>query len=188
MEATTTRNEVMTTLSEYLHKHDLLGRIDTGVDKLGLHHETVNEIFDEFHKWVVVINYRAKCRAGAIHPKDKKLSLTHKFFECKSRNNDHVDTLLHEVAHVITDIVYPHTKVHHGREWKSIMIALGMAPDRCHYYEYMGTNKQPKHEYKCKDCGHIIHTKRALIRAKRRIHGLCKYKPNGGHLTHTQLR
>lgn len=178
----------MTTVYQYIDKHDLLERLENGLGRLRLDSYKKSMVYERLHGYKIVINYRAKCRAGAVHSKNKTLSLTHKFFECESRNDDHIDTLLHEVAHIITGAAYHRVKAH-GWEWKSVMRALGATPDRCCNYDYLGSkDKQPKHEYKCQDCGHIYHTQRALVRPERRRHGRCKYKLNGGRLIHTQLR
>lgn len=180
----------MTTLSEYLHNHDLLGRIDTGVDKLGLQHETANDIFDEFHKWVVRINHRAKARAGLASYRKKQIELTCKFFEAVGREADHNQTLLHEVAHVIVRYAYGRNAKGHGKEWKRVMTALDLKPNRCSSYSYMkeGRKKAAKHKYECKDCGVVSHTIRKLKNIHNRYHGPCRHKPNGGRLKHTQLR
>ncbi len=180
----------MTTLSEYLHKHDLLGRIDTGIDKLGLHHDTVNDIFDEFHKWVVRINHRAKARSGYARHGKKTLELTCKFFEATGREADHNRTLLHEVAHVITRRAYGRKVKAHGKEWKRVMIALGIPPNRCSNYPYMQKRRKEaaKHKYECKDCGYIYSTLRKLKNFHNKYHGPCHYKTNSGRLKHTQLR
>ena len=182
----------MTTLSEYLHKHDLLGRIDTGVDKLGLPRETVNEIFDVFHKWVVVINYRAKARSGQASYNKKQVELTCKFFEAAGREADHNQTLLHEVAHIITRHIHGHGRhiKAHGREWKRVMVAFGLAPNRCSNYSYIREDREnsAKHKYECLDCGVVSHTNRKLKNLHNRYHGPCRHKENGGRLKHTQLR
>lgn len=178
----------MPTVYNYLNTHDQLDRVEQGIARLCLDPFKKTMVYDRLHSYTVVINRRAKCRAGAIHPKTKTLSLTHKFFECESRSDDHIDTLLHEVAHIITIAAYWCAKSH-GHEWKSVMRALGAEPDRCCDYKYLGsTATEPKHSYKCKDCGHEYLTLRALVRPERRRHGRCKYKANGGKLSHTQLR
>lgn len=182
----------MTTLSEYLHKHDLLERIDNGVDILGLRFDTVNEIFDMFHKWVVVINHRAKARSGLANYKNKRIELTCKFFEAAGREADHNQTLLHEVAHIITRHVYGHGRhiKSHGREWKQVMLALGLTSNRCSNYSYIREDrkKSAKHKYECLDCSFVSYTSRLLKHLHNRLHGPCRYKTNGGKLKHTQLR
>lgn len=41
-------------------------------------------------------------------------------------------TVPHEIAHLITDNLFPNAKQAHGPEWKSVMIKLGLPPVRCH--------------------------------------------------------
>ena len=42
------------------------------------------------------------------------------------------DTVIHEVAHVITAYLYPRRKQEHGKEWKLVMMQLGSKPNRFH--------------------------------------------------------
>ena len=75
-------------------------------------------------------------------------------FHCKNTNNGEVkeaklsfnlsmailnkdnfkSTVIHEIAHYIARVKHG-TKVHHGPEWKAIMMKLGADPKRCHDYE-----------------------------------------------------
>lgn len=43
-------------------------------------------------------------------------------------------TVPHEVAHAVVRLVYGPLTMPHGREWKSVMHKLGVAPSRCHSY------------------------------------------------------
>jgi SprT protein len=61
-----------------------------------------------------------------------------------------IDTVPHEVAHVICRQVYPRAKSH-GREWKHIMVKLGYAPNRCHEMVYVPARITKKYEIFC-DC------------------------------------
>jgi SprT protein len=52
----------------------------------------------------------------------------------------------HEVAHLLTRTLYlgPGRIKPHGLEWKSVMLALGMKPVRCHSYDT--ANARVRHE------------------------------------------
>lgn len=73
------------------------------------------------------------------------------------------DTVPHEMAHLITDTVYPHAhqrglgqkRSPHGAEWKSVMRALGCEPTRCHSYDTTNAAVRTKasYEYTCNCCG-----------------------------------
>lgn len=43
-------------------------------------------------------------------------------------------TIPHELAHIITHVLYPRAKAH-GNEWKSVMRKLGGPTTRCHSYD-----------------------------------------------------
>lgn len=71
-------------------------------------------------------------------------------------------TVPHELAHLITSKVYPHTNTGvrggkrspHGSEWKSVMYILGADPKRCHNYDTSSVKKKTqKFEYICEKCG-----------------------------------
>ncbi len=45
-------------------------------------------------------------------------------------------TVPHEIAHLVTDALYPFAKRHHGPEWKRVMQLLGVQDiTRCHNYD-----------------------------------------------------
>lgn len=72
-------------------------------------------------------------------------------------------TVPHEIAHLITDLVYPeaHSRAYgkkrspHGAEWRSVMRTLGVAnPQRCHTFDVASvSNRKPRTEYLCVACG-----------------------------------
>ena len=65
-------------------------------------------------------------------------------------------TLPHELAHLISQKVYGRIiGGGHGRVWKSVMIRLGLRPDRCHDYSLEGvkTRRKAKFAAKCPTCG-----------------------------------
>lgn len=68
----------------------------------------------------------------------KAYYLQHKvtFNEVIARNNfsKFDQTVIHEVAHLVTKRLYPSAKPH-GREWKYVMHCLGGKPERCHRYD-----------------------------------------------------
>lgn len=99
-------------------------------------------------------------------------------------------TVPHEMAHLITSKVYPHTneggwgkkRSPHGSEWKSVMRLLGADPSRCHQYDVSSVKKRTnKYEYVCEGCGEPVmmgvkrHNKHQLAR----IAGRNQYSHNG---------
>ena len=83
--------------------------------------------------------------------------------------NENVDdfiarTVPHELAHLATELIYPHAhragfgkkRSPHGAEWASIMTALGADASRCHTYnvENARVKRKATYSYKCACCGH----------------------------------
>lgn len=85
------------------------------------------------------------------------------------------DTVPHEMAHLITDKVYPEAhksgpmqwtstglkrgkRSLHGDEWKSVMRTLGVSPSRCHQYDTTNakTRTNASYAYKCTCCGAVL--------------------------------
>lgn len=72
-------------------------------------------------------------------------------------------TVPHEVAHLATELIYPHAhrrgfgqkRSPHGREWASIMRALGADANRCHTFDTTNARvkKTTSFAYKCPNCG-----------------------------------
>lgn len=72
-----------------------------------------------------------------------------KYFEENLR-----DTVPHEVAHYITDVLYSYRHVKaHGKEWRMIMSDFGVKPEvRCHFdMQGIPTRKLNYYTYRC-DC------------------------------------
>lgn len=75
-------------------------------------------------------------------------------------------TVPHEIAHLATELIYPHAHIRvgrqkrspHGAEWASIMTALGAATSRCHSYdtENARVKRTVSYSYKCPCCGHTF--------------------------------
>lgn len=76
------------------------------------------------------------------------------------------DTVPHETAHLITELVYPHAhrrtygqkRSPHGTEWQSVMRVLGCEPSRTHSYDTTNAMVRTKasYDYKCNCCGAIL--------------------------------
>ena len=85
------------------------------------------------------------------------------------------DTVPHEMAHLITDTVYPEAhesgpmqrtrrgwkrgkRSVHGSEWQSVMRVLGVNPSRTHSYDTTNARVREKvsYDYKCNCCGAVL--------------------------------
>lgn len=92
------------------------------------------------------------------------------------------DTVPHEVAHLITGIVYPETKGSrnckgspHGPEWQSVMRVLGVNPSRCHTLDVSDlkrvTSRSRVIRYMCSNC-------KSTVRLSQKHHEKLKMKPD----------
>lgn len=105
------------------------------------------------------------------------------------------DTVPHEMAHLITDTVYPEAhesgpmqrtrsgwkrgkRSVHGSEWQSVMRVLGVNPSRCHNYDTTNarTREKTSYDYKCNCCG-------AILKMGPKRHATEQRTP--GHYTHS---
>ncbi len=65
-------------------------------------------------------------------------------------------TIGHELAHLITDQLYPKAKQHHGPEFKHVMEAMGYDPRTYHSYDVSSVTTRrvkTRFEYVCITCG-----------------------------------
>jgi len=90
----------------------------------------------------------------------------------------YVSTVIHEVAHHIARVMAGGKYIKpHGREWKSIMNNLGLAPVRCHSYTVPKKTRRLKYfDYVC-DCqthsvSSIIHNR--MLKGQERFCKKCK--------------
>lgn len=52
-------------------------------------------------------------------------------------------TVPHEIAHLITKVLYPNAKQHHGPEWRYVMQKLGIEDNtRCHSYDISSVSRR----------------------------------------------
>jgi len=88
------------------------------------------------------------------------------------------DTVVHEVAHYIARSLAKGKYIKpHGKEWKSVMNALGVNPERCHSYTIPKSTRKLKYfDYIC-DCdthsiSSIIHNR--ILKGQKRYCKKCK--------------
>lgn len=91
---------------------------------------------------------------------------------CKANENDFISqTVPHEVAHYISRKRYGYEGRGHGREWKTVMMALGLTPKRCHDYDVSIVSNRKRIPFTC-GCGKTFML--TSIRAKRYSQYFCK--------------
>lgn len=76
-----------------------------------------------------------------------------------------VNTIPHELAHLIARQVYGRAIKPHGKEWQSVMRSLGVEPSRTHDYDVTNARTVTTYPYLCKCSTHAI-TKTRLRHAR----------------------
>jgi SprT protein len=67
---------------------------------------------------------------------------------------DFDQTIIHEVAHLVTRAVHGRAVEPHGHQWRNVMVALGGEPRRCHSYDVESVKiERTKYRYECPQCG-----------------------------------
>lgn len=186
-------------VATYIEKCGLEVTILNALERVGVRHDIQDTILNALYAYNLKVNTRAKSRYGQVNHTRKELQLTSEFFYPGSlmvrsaRAKKHVDTLLHEVAHIITRILFSYATPH-GKHWQMVMRALGQNPKAVDYSHdfmtYALENKREKlghkHEYRCLHCSTVVETVRALKNVENRHHASCG--PIKGRLEHTQVR
>ncbi len=73
-------------------------------------------------------NSRVSRFFGRYYPRDKVIEMVPSMF--KSNLLAYKDTVIHELAHHITDLLWPNASNAHGAEWKSVCVILGCEPKK----------------------------------------------------------
>jgi len=89
-------------------------------------------------------------------------------------------TIPHEVAHLLCDVMYPRERIGHGYRWKRVMReCFKLNPDRCHAYDVAHLHD---FTYACVTCGKEYgFTKRRHFQVLRGRTYVCQC-PDRGHL------
>lgn len=149
-------------LFNYLEKYGELGNATAALEYFVRRKDVmVNDNVLKAYK--VVIN-NTTSRVGQYSPRKREIEL-HVELMAAGREEEHRQTLLHEVAHLIQKHVWdlngkPTTP--HGQEWRMVMYKLGIPADRCHKSDWMTefvANKS-KITYACKKCGEEFPTQK----------------------------
>ena len=184
-------------LDNYLDECGLLDQVLDGIDKIPWREEKQEKALGLLSSYKMGLITKSTHVAGRFSPRNEEIQLHEELLK-PGREKDRDDTLLHEIGHLLTELVYKEDcfpcfgrkRNPHGREWKSIVSLLGGNNSRCHNYEYFKELQaaKAKHEYTCLDCGEKIYTQRKLKNMDRRSHTPCRFKENNGRFSHRVLR
>ena len=92
---------------------------------------------------------RAKVRMGAAHYNARKITLSSALVQ-RAEESTVRNTVLHEIAHVLSYLRYGPDGKGHGRKWKMVAREIGCSGDRCHTED---TSAGAKYKMSCPGCG-----------------------------------
>lgn len=88
------------------------------------------------YQMVIEVSDRMTNCAGKAFAIDRKIKLSRPFFADDGNFDAELrETVLHEAAHIIAIKKYTNLGIRikpHGREWRTVCLALGGKPERCH--------------------------------------------------------
>jgi len=105
--------------------------------------------------------------AGYAYYRQNKIRLNPKAFELEPEDMME-DTVPHELAHLYARKHFGRGIKPHGREWKTIMRALGVEPKRCHSYALPKARKHKTHTVHCEKCGKAFELTKIRINKMRK--------------------
>jgi SprT protein len=113
--------------------------------------------------------------AGRAYYKEHKVSFN--LTLAKENSEEFINTICHEVAHLVTRAVYPNAKQHHGPEFKRVFLAMGGNGKRCHSYDVTKAKRTVVRTYVAYTCSCREHLVTPAIHKKIYIGGQ-KYRCN----------
>ena len=103
-------------------------------------------MYGKFIDFEVAMNGRLTSTAGRAFLKSGKLEFSTSLYVA-NREAFLNDTVPHEFAHLVAYQVYGDEG--HGAGWKSVMVALGYEPTRCHSYETAARKSTKTYKFEC---------------------------------------
>lgn len=138
-------------LYNYLEKH---GELENATSALVYFAKRKNvDINSEIFKCYKMLIINVTTRSGRINYKKLQIEI-HEGLLMTGREEGHKQTLLHETAHLIVRMVWGSNAKSHGREWKIVMVYLGVPAKRCSGHAFMKDLRKEKCKliYSCKKC------------------------------------
>jgi SprT protein len=141
------------------------------------------ELFDcGFAEIPVTFELRGRAAGMYVVRGGRRLIRYNPYIFAKYFNDNLVNTVPHEVAHYVTDVLYGLRRVRpHGPEWRAVMRALGAEPAATCRYDLDGipVRRQRRYSYQCGCMTHSV----SAVRHNRIQGGLARY-----HCRHCQTR
>lgn len=187
----------MLKLTDILDKYNLSSIVLAGLDRLS-NEEKALDIWETLEeKWRFKINHKVTSRVGICRPprnggRRRNGSIVrprmfgeieiHGLLTEEGREATRDNTLLHEVAHAVNPMLFGKCD-HHGENWKRVMRAFGLVPERCNTDKEVGALLRAKKVtkaklmYACQNCEHEFPAMRKKkFPADSYFHRVCKGK------------
>ena len=184
----------MQKLTDILDKYNLSGTVLAGLERLSDEEKALDiwETLEE--KWRFKVNHKVTSRTGSCRPPSSGLGRrrarpfgeieVHGLKMEEGREESRNDTILHEVAHAVNPMLFGSCD-HHGPNWKRIMRAFGIKPERCNTDKEVTADlhdmriNKAKLLYACQRCEHVFP---AMRKKKYPAERYSHPKPCGGKL------
>jgi predicted SprT family Zn-dependent metalloprotease len=138
--------------------------------------EKANRIYPNLRLTVPTVGFYSKGgHAGLAYCQKNRLEFNEVL--AKENASSFVDTIIHEVAHLVTHKVRPYAKQAHGPEFKAVDKSLGGRGTRCHSYDVSSvkqTRTKIRYEVVCTCQSHWVTKKTVLALQNPRKTVSCK--------------
>lgn len=116
--------------------------------------EAVNKTFNIKFKEPAVLFFEHRTIAGKANYQEHSVYFNRILMVQEGFHN----TVVHEVAHLVTGTLFPDAKQHHGPEFKNVMRALGGIPSTYHSYDVEPTKRRTvtRHVATCGCMEHLL--------------------------------
>jgi len=111
----------------------------------------------------VLCDLKGKCAGQVRHQPDGNLVIRYNLGIANLQPEEFIlQTVPHEVAHVVTWLLHGNRVRPHGREWQSVMSFFGKDSSRCHEFKVpeAGQRRQQRWKYECNCRDHQLSTTR----------------------------
>lgn len=122
----------------------------------------------------VTFDLKGKCAGMYKAVGDHRLIRFNPWLFAKYFEESFSNTVPHEVAHYVVHMMWGSKGIKpHGREWRDIMLALGVSPKATNNYDLDGVPKRSYRRYRYR-CGCKMH-ELTIIRHKKIVHQGARY-------------
>lgn len=125
----------------YLTLHEVRQLVDYCLAEFNIQYPVKVEFNNRFTR-------RAGDASGKNSTREYRVRFSVPLFE-RTTVEERENTIIHEVAHIITFILYPKA-TGHGPEWRSVHRRLGREPSRCHNIDRTGLQNMRVVKCDCK--------------------------------------